>query len=106
MAAAHPAPTFIVNLKGPTMKSFSLVSVACLVIAACRFALWPILAAVHVVEPLAIHILRRGAADLHALWQVIRAMPAAAYRTIGALKPVYRESYATNGHSLGVASLT
>lgn len=88
------------------MKFSSLVSVAYLVIAACRFALWPIVAAVNVIEPFAVHILRRGAADLHALWQAIRALPAAAFRTIGSLKPVYRESYATNGHSLGAACLT
>lgn len=70
------------------------------------YLLWPVSATIAVVEPLAVYALRLVPIDLHGLWQSIRALAVTVFRTIGVLKPVYRESYATNGHSLGIAGLT
>jgi hypothetical protein len=89
------------------MKSFSLVySTARLVMIACSFALWPVVALASAIEPAVMCALRLAPVDLHALWQAIRLLPVNAFRVLGILKPVYRDSYATNGHSLGIACLT
>jgi hypothetical protein len=89
------------------MKSFSLVfSTARLVMLVCSFALWPVVALASAIEPAVMYALRLAPVDVHALWQTIRLAPVIAFRTLGILKPVYRDSYVTNGHSLGAACLT
>lgn len=79
---------------------------ASLVMVAYRCVLFSIASFVSAFEPLAVYALRLAPLDLHALWQATRALPVTAYRVLGSLKPVYRESYDTHGQSLDRLCLT
>lgn len=56
-----------------------------------------IAAAAVVITSLALAVVRYGAS---VTWHSLQGLGIAAYRVVGSLKPVYRESYATHGLSL------
>lgn len=62
------------------------------------FVIADIIAAVAVVvASLALAVVRYGAS---VTWHSLQGLGLTAYRVVGSLKPVYRESYATHGLSL------
>jgi hypothetical protein len=84
-------------MKAPLMKSFRLLS-------ALAFAVTSIVYFVIAIPEMVVDLVMTPfRADYGNAWRFVQRFALASFRTIGALKPAYRDSYQTNGQSFGLS---